>query len=271
MERREFLKITSGTVAGLVAMGYLPLLGADKKKTTKNMDTSVVSHNIYTEPPAIEPITGYLPRFQPAAGGAMAGAFNASYSLIQCWGSDKKSKVLTSGTIDVICKKGACMTTETRKNKPKINVLKTSIKCAGGLNTASKWTMVSTIEGRKDLEFTEEGSWDGNTMTVKSSSWTQKKKTSNPLIGRWSLLPIIASGIIKKKSLKFDMLDDSTLRSDQTLRYEGEIEIPVKGGKATMNSYVQTGHGIVPTHYLVDSKGRVQLITMTTVNWALTS
>ncbi len=57
---------------------------------------------------------------------------------------------------------------------------------------------------------------------------------------------------------------------NQTLRYEGEIETPIKGGTILLDCYVQTGQGIVPTHYLVDDKGRVLLITMTTVNWALT-
>ena len=32
----------------------------------------------------------------------------------------------------------------------------------------------------------------------------------------------------------------------------------------------QTGWGILPTHYLVDKAGRVQLITQETVSWALT-
>ena len=38
---------------------------------------------------------------------------------------------------------------------------------------------------------------------------------------------------------------------------------------ATLDSYAHTGCGVTPTHYLVDDSGRVQLITMSTVNWAL--
>jgi hypothetical protein len=49
----------------------------------------------------------------------------------------------------------------------------------------------------------------------------------------------------------------------------GKIEIPVKGGTVMLDSYAHTGWGVTPTHYLVDAQGRVQLITMTTVNWAL--
>jgi len=90
------------------------------------------------------------------------------------------------------------------------------------------------------------------------------------LIHRWALLPLFASGKIKKSPLVFDMLDDSALRPNQMLRYEGEIEIPVKGGTATVDSYVQTGYGVLPIHYVVDNKGQVQLITQSTINWVLT-
>jgi len=71
--------------------------------------------------------------------------------------------------------------------------------------------------------------------------------------------------------LTFDLLDECTLRRNQTLRYMGQVEIPVNGDSATLDSYALTGWGVVPTPYLVDEKGRVQLITMSTVNWALNS
>ena len=67
------------------------------------------------------------------------------------------------------------------------------------------------------------------------------------------------------------MLDDSTLRPDQAIRYTGRIEIPIKGGKARLDCYAQTGRAIVPIHYLVDSAGRVQLITHSNVDWALST
>ena len=77
--------------------------------------------------------------------------------------------------------------------------------------------------------------------------------------------------IIQRGPKEFDMLDDAALRPNQTLRYEGKIDVPVQGGEVKMDSYVQTGESIVPIHYLVDDQGQVQLITMGTVNWALTA
>ncbi|MCP4455532.1 MAG: hypothetical protein GY809_29080, partial [Planctomycetes bacterium] len=156
------------------------------------------------------------------------------------------------------------------QGKPQ-NIVTTEMTCDGRLNTASSWTLDSSVQGIPDVHFVEKGVWDGKTMVVKSKSWTQTHQTSRPLIGRWALLPLLSSGVIKSRPLTFDMLDDSTLRSDQILKYTGPIEIPVAGGNAKLDCYAQTGWGIVPTNYLVDTEGRVQLITMSTVNWALSS
>ena len=261
MDRREFLHATAA--ATLAANGFLPLLAAAQGKGPRN---------IFAEPSAIEPITGYLPKFTPVAEGTMRDAFSAKYTLVICHGSADKSKnaVGNSGSLDIDFSGATCKTTEIRRSQP-TSIVKTELQCRGKFNAASSWTLDSSVEGIPDVHFVENGTWDGKTMVVKSKSWTQQRSTSNPLIGRWALLPLLSSGKLKSKPLTFDLLDDSTLRPDQTLRYMGEVEIPVAGGKARLDCYAQTGGGIVPTHYLVDSNGSVQLITMSFVNWALIS
>ena len=272
MDRRNFLQ--TAAVTALAAQGYLPLLGAERKarpvKRAGRKATDSGPKNIYTEPAAIEPITGYLPQFKPQAQGSMRKSFSAKYSLIACHGSAVKSKNRVMGSLDVSFLGTTCRTTEIRQASPQ-NIVTTELTCDGRFNTVSNWTLDSSVQGMPDLHFVETGTWDGKTMLVKSKSWTQKHATSNPLIARWALLPLLSSGIVKSKPLTFDMLDDSTLRSDQTLSYTGPIEIPVAGGNAKLDCYAQTGRGIVPTHYLVDTEGRVQLITMSTVNWALSN
>lgn len=270
MNRREFLHLT-GAVS-LAAQGLLPLLAANPegkgKRRAARKAGDVGPGNIFTEPPAIEPVTGYLPKFSPVAKGTMSGAFAAEYTLIACHGSKAKAINSIKGSIDVAFAGGTCRTTEIRNARPE-NIVKTELKCSGEFNTARSWTLDSSVRGFKDLHFVEKGVWDGKAMIVKSKSWTQQRSTANPLIGRWALLGVLASGSLKARPLTFDMLDDSTLRPDQVLRYTGEIEIPLAGGTAKLDCYCQTGRSVVPTHYLVDSTGRVQLITMTSVNWAL--
>ena len=268
MERRTFIQATA---AALAAQGYLPLLAAEKKaKKAPARRSWGNSRNPYVEPCAIEPITGVLPTFSPVAGAAMSGVFSAQYSLLAWEMAAEKSKNRPMGSMKVNFKEGACHTFETRDGKGDAPAC--SIKTAvhlGKKKTASQWTLESQVDGRDHVRLIEEGAWDGKTMTVKGKSFSRQYATTNPLIHRWSLLPLLASGEIKKKPLVFDMLDDSALRTNQTLRHEGEIEIPVKGGSATVDSYVQTGYGVLPIHYLVDGKGRVQLITQSTVNWVL--
>jgi len=202
----------------------------------------------------------------------MSGDFDARYSLLAWQMAVEKSKNKPMGSMAVNVAKRTCQTVETRDGKGDANpscMIKTTVQF-GENKTASQWTQESQIDGREHATLIEKGVCDGKEVTIRAKAFTRQYVTENPLIHRWSLLPLLASGSVKKAPLVFDMLDDSALRANQTLRYEGEIEIPVKGGTAIVDSYVQTGYGVVPTHYLVDTRGRIQLITMGTINWVLT-
>ena len=48
-----------------------------------------------------------------------------------------------------------------------------------------------------------------------------------------------------------------------------QLRSRVAGKGVSLDSYVQTGCAVLPTHYLVDQNGAVQLITQDGVNWAL--
>ncbi|MCP4309685.1 MAG: sulfatase-like hydrolase/transferase [Bacteroidetes bacterium] len=242
-------------------------------KTRKMIDRSLV--NSYVEPNAIEPVTGYLSTFSPLSGKNMQGDFTAHYELVAWMGAAEKSKNAPMGSLDVSFDNGQCRTIETRDGRGTVaapgSTVKTSMKLSGENNTTTQWTLESQVEDRDHVNFIEEGLWAGKTINVKTKSWNRQMTTSNPLIHRWALLPLLASGSIKEAPLVFDMLDDSALRPNQTLSYKGRIDVPVEGGEVKMDSYVQIGESIVPIHYLVDDKGQVQLITMGTVNWALTA
>jgi len=274
MDRREFLQITTATI--LSTQGYLPLLAAQgkNKKKKRRAGRKGIGKGLaitYTEPSAIEPVTEHLKEFDPVSTGTMSKPFTARYSLVYCRGGNEWERNSVKGSLDVAHDNSIYTTTDIRvlkKDQPR-SIVKTELKCRDELNATDSWTLDSTMEEIPETHFIEKGSWDGKAMVVKAKSWTQEHATANPLIGRWALLGLLSSGELKEKPLTFDMLDDSTLRGDQTLRYAGEIEIPVAEGTAKLDSYVQTGWGIVPIHYLVDSDGRVQLITMSTTNWAL--
>jgi len=247
-------------------------LSRSKPKRRNVVDSFVP--NTHVDPSAIEPITGYLPKFSPLSGKRMDDGFTAHYSL-QLWiGAEEKSKNRPFGSLVVSSDEGQLQTVEKRIGTDRANtgsMVKTTMQISGENNTATQWEIESVVEDNEDVRFIEKGTWDGTTITVNAKSWSRQYTASRPLIHRWALLPVLASGSIKESPLVFDMLDDSALRKNQTLRYQGKIDVPVKGGEVRMDSYVQTGKGIVPIHYLVDDNGQVQLITMGAVNWALTA
>jgi len=240
--------------------------GISKSETNK-----LFLPNTHTEPCAIGPVTGYLPTFSPPSGKSMTGNFTAQYDLILLIGANEVSKNRSFGSAKLSFDNGQCRAVEIRgvKGSPYSSVVNTSMQLNGKNNTTIQWETESGIEGVEEVKFIEKGTWDGRIISAKTNSWSRQSTTSNPLIHRWALLPVLASGSIKNAPLEFDMLDDAALRPNQTLTYKGEIEVPVKEGKVKMDSYVQTGHGIVPIHYLVDDKGQVQLITMDAISWAL--
>ena len=64
------------------------------------------------------------------------------------------------------------------------------------------------MQGKAHVSFLEKGTSDGDAIRIEAGSWTRECATSNPVIHRWALLPVLASGSIKEAPLEFDMLDD---------------------------------------------------------------
>ena len=262
MKRRTFLKLSA--LAALAAQGNLPLLAANR--------TSWGGDNRFTEPAAIEPITGFLPNCSPLTGGDMKSDFTAKYKMMRQFGQQNGvSRNEENGSLEMTFAGNTCNSTEIRvKSDSDYNTVHIDLEFQGQYNCAKSWTLESTFFGHPEARLVESGNWDGSTMSVQTKSWTNSYPTGKLLIARYALWPLLASGVLKNAPLVFDMLEDCSLRRAQTLKYAGEIEIPVAGGTAVLDSYAHTGYGSVPTHYLVDKAGRVQLITMQTVNWALT-
>lgn len=268
MKRRCYIQ---ATVAALAAHGALPLLAANPKNKKMAVPAYGSSRNQYTVPCAIEPITGVLPDFLPAAGPAMAGSFQAKYALSAWDMAREKSVNKLMGSAELSFTSSGFRTTEIRtefNGRAPASTLKTEVRFGAG-GTSSAWSHDALSRNIQKTQFVEKGKWDGKRVVVESKGSSRQYVTQNPLIHRWGLLPLVASGTIKKTPLVFDMLDDAAIRYDQTIDYEGKIQVPLQSGVATLDSYVQTGCGIVPMHYLVDQKGRVQLITIATVNWLL--
>ena len=272
MIRRDFLKLAGVSAMAMAAQGNLPLLARKPRGVSYSGLYTEAFDSRFVSPNAIAPVNGYLPKFTPVGDGSMQRAFQANYTLVRQYGQTKElvSNNSDSGSLTLSFDGKQSRSEEVRHKRDEMdNTVKTVVNTRGPLHTAASWTLESSVVGVPEVHYTEQGRWDGQRMQVKGRSFSLERETSGPLIDRWSLLPLLASGKIKQQDLKFDLLDESTLRPNQTLRYMGEVTIPVASGETSLDCYVQSGWGIVPTHYLVDPQGRVQLITMATVNWAL--
>jgi len=66
--------------------------------------------------------------------------------------------------------------------------------------------------------------------------------------------------------------DLSLFKPNQSLVYDGERRVKLQGGQTvTLQTYAQTGRGILPIHYLLDAEKRPQLVTSSILSWALSA
>lgn len=285
MNRRDFLRLTAYT-SSLVLAGRLPLLSADRPESRPRRQkqsarqTSSAPRNIFTEPPAVEPVTGYLDKFRPVAAGSMRAGFTAKYDLIR-WGAINnqtgRPRNSTGGSLKIVRKINGRNTVyesvEIRTGRT-TNQVTARLNCRGKLDEVAKWTATSdVIKGRDkqpELRFEEHGLVSNGTIVRTNKLGTIESANSHVLLPQEGLLTLLAGDIVKSADLHFDMLQNGlVIKPDQTIHYNGRIQIQVAGGTATMDCYAQTGCGILPTHYLVDRQERVQLITQENTNWAL--
>jgi len=285
MNRRDLLRLSAYT-SSLVLAGRLPLLSTGRSNSRprlqKQLDrqSSLASRNIFTEPPAIEPVTGYLGKFRPVSTGSTRGDFTAKYDLIK-WGAidnrTGRTRNRISGFLEIVRKVNGRNTVyesvEHRTGQTTSRVT-TRLNCRGKLDSVMKWTAISDVlNGRiaqSDLRFEEHGLVSNGKITRKNKLGTYESPNSNLILAQETLLTLLAGDIVKSGDLNFNMLQNGlVIKPDQTIHHTGRIQIPVAGGIVGMDCYAQTGCGILPTHYLVDAQGRVQLITQENTNWAL--
>jgi hypothetical protein len=285
MNRRDILRLTA-YASSLILAGRLPLLSASSRKSRPRLQqqgarrTSAASQNIFTEPPAIEPVTGYLGKFRLVAAGSMRGDFTAKYDLIK-WGAINnqtgKPRNRISGSLEIVRKVNSRNTVyesvEHRTGQATSRVT-ASLNCRGRLDAVVEWKAISDVLNESavqpDLRFEEQGFVSNGNITRTNRLGTVTSVSSHTLIPQEALLTILAGDTVKSGDLHFDMLQNGmVIKPNQTLHYSGQIQIPAAGRTVTMECYAQTGYGILPTHYLLDGHGRVQLMTQQNTNWAM--
>ncbi|MBN2130761.1 MAG: hypothetical protein JW741_14765 [Sedimentisphaerales bacterium] len=275
IDRREFLQ--SGLMAAsLIAAGRLPLL-ARETDGGSGIDGS-------DEPYAVKPIRGYLPTFSPSDAQGQERPDALHYDIVHwSWGPKGRGTHTNSvvGKIDIVCKESSDRVVYEVAQSTKIggvdNVMKAEIVCnVDALHSIQSWRLKSHEvgpDGKVDplSKLAERGRCEDGKIRIDSEHDRCDRTATRSVVTQWHVPGLLARNAGRSLRLNFDLLRDaSLLKPNQRLTYDGPVKVPVKGGRTlTLDSYAQTGEGILPTHYLLDDKRRVQLVTCSFLSWAL--
>jgi hypothetical protein len=91
-----------------------------------------------------------------------------------------------------------------------------------------------------------------------------------PLLCRWGMLDV--AGRMREfceADSRFTLLHEpSGVRPSQRFREDHQVVLP-RGDTAPIRTFLQTGDGVVPTHWIVDSQGRPLFVTAFLMSWAM--
>lgn len=277
VDRRQFIE-TGAIAAALAAAGRLPLLAADREGGSG------------IEPPddpyAVKPIHDYLSRYSPAAGELRGrDRYALTYDIVHWGGGDWKTGKATNSVVGRL----AIRRRTARdghvvfgvRQQTKIggvdNLIEANISCNPDEWTSLRdWTCRSYStrpRGGNDplSEIGETGRCNRGQIRIESGDQRYSHKATNPVVAQWTVPDLLIHHPKRARKATFDLLQDLSLfKPNQALSYDGETRVELRGGQnTTLQTYAQTGEGILPTHYLMDDQGRPQLITCSILSWAL--
>ena len=276
VNRRQFLK-TGAIAAALAASGRLPLLSA-QTQAEPSVDESSGPH-------AVKPIRDHLKRFSPAeAPLGKSGQYNLVYDIIHWnWVGGKHGTFANSvlGRIAIERKPSDSQVIYEIEQRTRIggvdNILEARIVCdTSELNPLRTWTLRShqtaPRRGRDPLsELAEKGLCKDGRIRIEGDNHKYGFNAKSPVVTQWTMLDFLMREANPALNVTFDLLQDLSLfKLDQVLTYDGLTSVKIKGGKTvTLQTYAQTGQGVLPIHSLLDDRKRPQLITGSLLSWAL--
>ena len=272
MHKRDFLKL-SAAVSGWLVSGHLPLLA---KPGNKNLPYNL------TAMPEIEPIGGAIKTFQPQPGSLVAkGNYTLLYEVFT-WKNSLNNACVNdhNGTLSVARKETGRGAEYTVVQSLKLINTKQPAGFSLQLTTDNnevpvQWEISASLSTRQGQLIPESvmdcsGSIKGSKLTLDYGKVKVEKRVEQTVYFQWGIPHLIAAGKAKQAPLKFTMLEEALkLKANQQLAYQGRVDIPTNAGTIPLDSYLQTGDGIQPTHYLADEHGCVQVVSREVENQLL--
>ena len=278
ISRRQFLR-SSLIATALAARGQLPLL-AQERTTGSGIDAA-------TGPYATKPIRDYLERFSPTdVPRAQRQNYALRYDIVHWDAVSKKTRALTNSVVgEVVVKRtvaGNQVTYEVRQ-RMRIggtdNFIVAEIVCdPDRWNSLRRWKLRSYHTARDGQTnplsvLTEEGWCKDGSIQVRGDNYRCRYTAQNPVLSQWTVPDFLMRCTSSPLNVCFDLLQDLSLfKPNQSLVYDGSTPVKLKNRRTvSLQVYAQIGQGILPIHYLLDSQGRVQLVTSSILSWALAS
>ncbi len=276
VNRRQLLQC-SAIATALAMTGKLPLLYA-KSETASMIDAS-------TGPHAVKPIRDYLRRFSPGTTPMqMSPQYSLNYDIIHwSWKAGQRGTFSNSvvGRMalnrKIIESKIIYKISQQMRIGGVDNHLKAEVICeANEWNSLREWKLQSyhtSPEGNSKprSRLTETGLCNGEQIRIENRKYNCGFNANNPVVTQWTLLDFLIRKAHPTLNVTFDLLQDLSLfKPDQSLIYDGQTLITLRDGKTiTLQTYAQTGQGVLPIHYLLDDRGWPQLVTNSILSWAL--
>lgn len=276
VNRRQFLK-TGVIAAALAGAGRLPLLSA-QTEAGSSIDAS-------TGPHAVKPIRDHLKRFSRAeAPLSKSGHYALTYDIVHWnWVNNRPGTTgnLVLGRVGIERRAAGDRVIYEVNQRTRIggvdNFLDARIVCeAGDLNSLREWTLSSyskSVKGELDplSKLGEKGRCNDGRIRIESDAHNYEFLARNPVVTQWTVLDFLMRKANPASDVEFDLLQDLSLfKPNQALVYDGVTPVELEGATTVeLQTYAQTGQGVLPIHYLLDEQSRPQLVTNSILSWSL--
>lgn len=233
--RREFCAL-SAAVSAIALAGRLPLVAKDSAGNQKTLPYAVVDYARAIEglrPPAERAGASYLYRRQnwPTTGGKGPSTLRLTPKA--------DTLVLTQVLVHAAGKSTMSLSIQGNDRR--------------GMKS---WTMKNVIDNPEKYPVEAFGLEESGIVTpeaieVNRGSYTERFPHQHPVFSLWQLFGLIPKLEAETKSVHLDLWDDGILLLPAlTLRFDGELQLPVGDRQIAFRSYALYGTGLHAVHYL---------------------
>ena len=276
VNRRQFLK-TGAIATALITAGRLPLLSAQT-----DADASI---DASTGPHAVKPIRDHLKRFSPAEAPLRKNeTYSLTYDIVHWnWVNGRQGTFANSvlGRVAIERATAGDQVIYEVNQRTRVggldNFLEARIVCnTDDLNSLRRWTLSSyskSVKGELDplSKLDEKGRCDNGQIRVESGDHEYGFSAKRSVVTQWTVLDFLMRKANPALDVTFDLLQDLSLfKPSQVLTGDDATVVKLKDGRSlSFETYAQSGHGVLPIHYLLDEQRRPQLITNSILSWSL--